>query len=114
MRYKLVSLRNDLEVQVTPLMIQDIHTKLSLKYTRLKCQDMEQSETNQALAVFCKFKGKCTNCGKFGHKLNECHSKTGNSKGEGVETKKAKSKMGTNKSMIKCFSCGEMGHYKSK
>jgi len=31
-----------------------------------------------------------------------------------VESKKTKSKKGTNKSMIKCFSCGEMGHYKSK
>jgi len=64
--------------------------------------------------AFQKFKGKCTNCGKFGHKLNECCSKTRNSKGEGVENDKSKLKKGTDKSTIKCFSCGEMGHYKSK
>ena len=66
------------------------------------------------LAAFCKFKGKCTNCGKFGHKSNECSSKKRNSKGEGAESKKTKSKKGTDKSTIKCFSCGELGHYKSK
>jgi len=98
----------------TPLTIQDMHTELSLKYTQLKCQAAEKSETDQVLVVFHKFKGKCMNCGKFGHKSNECHSKTRNSKGEGTESKKTKSKKGTNKSTIKCFSCREMGHYKLK
>ncbi len=44
------------------------------------------------LAAFCKFKGKCTNCRKFGHKSTKCHSKLRNSKGEGTESEKAKSK----------------------
>jgi len=63
-------------------------TKLSLKYAQLKSQVADKLETNQALVVFGKFKGKCTNCRKFGHKLNECCSKTSNSK-EGAETDKA-------------------------
>jgi len=80
-----------------PLTIQDMHTILSLKYAQLKCQAVEKLETNQALVAFHKSKGKCMNCGKVGHKSNECHSKTGNCKGEGAETDKAKSKKGTDK-----------------
>jgi len=82
--------------------------ELNLKFARLKHQATEQTEADQVLAAFCKFKGKCMNCGKSGHKLTECCSKLGNSKGEGMESKKAKSKKGTDKSTIKCFACGEM------
>ncbi len=76
-------------------------TELSLKYARLKRQAAEKSETDQALAAFRKFKGKCTNCGKFGHKSNECRSKTGTSKEDRAEQNKSKSKKGTDKSTIK-------------
>jgi len=69
-----------------------MRTELSLKYAQLKHQAVEKLETNQALAAFRKFKGKCTNCRKFRHKSNECHSKTRNSKGEGAETDKANQK----------------------
>jgi len=75
---------------------------------------MEQVETDQALAVFCKFKGKCTNCGKFGHKSTECHLRVENSKQEGSNSKGDKSKKATDKSKINCFSCGKMGHYHLK
>jgi len=51
-----------------PLLIQDMWNKLNLKYTQLKCMSVEKNETDQALAAFCRYKGKCTNCGKFGHK----------------------------------------------
>jgi len=71
------------------LMIQDMRNKLNLKYAQLKHQAAEQLETDQALAAFlCEFKGKCTNCRKFGHKSTECHSKIGNSKGEGWSLKR--------------------------
>jgi len=36
----------------------------------------EQAKANQALATFCQYKGKCTNCGKMGHKASKCHSQT--------------------------------------
>jgi len=97
-----------------PLTIQDMRNELNLKFARLKRQAAEQTEADQALAAFRKFKGKCTNCGKFGHKSTECRSRTGTSKGEGAQSEKTKSKKGTDKSTIKCFSCGEMGHYKSQ
>jgi len=91
-----------------------MQNKLNLKYARLKRQVSEQMETDQVLAAFCKFKGKCTNCGKFGHKLTKCHLKVKNSKREGSNSEGDKSKKATNKSKIKCFACGKMGHYCSK
>jgi len=71
-------------------------------------------EVDQALVAFHKFKGKCTNCGKFGQKSTECQSKIGNSKEEGAESGKSRSKKGTDKSKIKCFLCSKMGHNKLK
>ena len=86
-----------------PLTIQDMRNELNLKFARLKRQVAEQTEMDQALVAFRKFKGKCTNCGKFGHKSTKCRSKLGNSKGEGTESKKDKSKKATDKSKIKFF-----------
>jgi len=97
-----------------PLTIQDMQNELNLKFARLKCQSEEQSETDQALAAFRRFKGKCSNCGKYGHKSSECRSKTTTTKSENGEGGKAKKGKTTDKSHIKCFNCGEMGHYKSK
>jgi len=74
------------------LTIQDMHGKLSLKFAQLKCQAAEQSETNQALAAFHRYKGKCTNCGEFRHKSTKYHSRTRNSKEEGANSSKDKSK----------------------
>ena len=96
------------------LTIQDMRNKLNLKYARLKRQTAEQAETDQALVAFRRFKGKCTNCGKFGHKSTECRLKVKNSKQEGSDSEGDKLKKATNKSKVKCFSCGEMGHYRSK
>jgi len=61
-----------------PLTIGDMRNKLNLKYARLKCQSEVQLEADQALAAFKQFKGKCTNCGKFGHKSADCRSKSTN------------------------------------
>ncbi len=91
-----------------------MRNKLNLKYTRLKHQVSEQTKTDQVLAVFRKFKGKCTNCGKFRHKSSKCRSKKQNSQQEGRNSEGNKLKLPTNKSKIKCFSCSEMGHYCSK
>jgi len=58
-----------------PLTIKDMQNKLNLKYARLKCQSEAQTEMDQALATFQQFKGKCTNCRKFGHKSAKCSPK---------------------------------------
>jgi len=50
-------------------------------------------EADQALAAFHKINEKCMNCSKFGHKKStECQSKIRNSKVEGAESGKTKSK----------------------
>jgi len=104
------STKNPLTIRDMP--IRDIQNKLNLKYARLKWQSKAQNEVDQALAAFQQFKGKCTNCGKFGHKSAKCRSKN--------TTKKTKNGSNNNKnaasdkSHIKCFNCGKMGHYQLK
>ena len=67
------------------------------------------------------FKGCCGYCGEFGHKAADCPNKKSNqnmgSKGKS-EHKKKQSTKGDHKgkgqkdmSKIKCFYCGEYGHY---
>jgi len=94
------SLPADYEVQVSkledrfgsttnPLTIQDMRNELNLKYARLKHLTAEKTETDQALAAFRRYKGKCSNCGKFGHKTAECRFKTtSTTKEEDGEAKK--------------------------
>jgi len=57
-----------------PLTVQDLRNELNLKYARLKRISAERTATDQALAAFRRYKGKCNNCGKMGHKASECHS----------------------------------------
>ena len=67
------------------------------------------------------FKGCCGYCGEFGHKVADCPNKKSNqSKGQEAknEHKKKKSTKGDSKgkghrdmSKIKCFNCGEYGHF---
>jgi len=97
-----------------PLTIKDMRSELNLKFACLKRQSEEQSETDQVLAAFCRFKGKCSNCGKYGHKSSECHSKMMMTKSENGEGRKQKKGKTMDKSHIKCYNCGKMGHYKSK
>jgi len=98
-----------------PLTVQDLRNELNLKFARLKRLTAEKTETDQALAAFSRYKGKCANCGKFGHKSTECWSKTTTTKEEGGETKKSKNgKKPIDKRYITCFGCGEKGHYKSE
>jgi len=131
--HMLNNLPKDYEVQISkleerfsstmnPLTIRDMQNELNLKYARLKCQSEVQTEDDQALVAFRQFKGKCTNCGKFGHKSSECQSKNGG-KNETNADKMKKLKNVKNKekgldkkdkSHIQCFNCGEMGHYQSK
>jgi len=78
-------------------------------------------EVDQALAACRQFKGKCTNCGKFGHKSSKCQSKNNAKNKTNPEKKKLKNANNkekgsdkNDKSHIQCFNCREMGHYQSK
>jgi len=99
------------------LTIQDMQNKLNLKYAQLKRMNADKIETDQALAAFRRYKGKCSNCSKFRHKMADCRSKTVSQKkeehGESKKNKKEK-KMEHDTSNILCFNCGEMGHFQLK
>jgi len=78
-------------------------------------------EVDQALATFRQFKGKCTNCSKFGHKSSECCSKSNIKNNASTDKKKSKNLKNkekgsdrNDKSHIQCFNCREMGHYQLK
>jgi len=99
-----------------PLSIQDMRNELNLKYAQRKCLTAEKTKMDQALVAFHRYKGKFSNCGKFGHKMAECCFKTMTmTKEECGETKKSKNgKKPTNKQHITCFGCRKKGHYQSK
>ena len=90
----------------------------------MKCQAQETIETEQALAAFGKYKGKCTKCGKLRHKGSKCRGSTDkkssddksqntNKKdGNGREKKKNRRRRGFNKSKVTCYNCNKKGHFK--
>ena len=67
------------------------------------------------------FKGCCGYCGEFGHKAADCPNKKSNqNKGQKVKTQQQKKQNGKgdskgkghiDMSKIKCFNCGEYGHF---
>ena len=68
-----------------------------------------------------QFKGQCGYCGEFGHKAANCPNKKSQQeedskdKSEKKETQKpkkdSKGKVKTDMSKIRCYNCGELGHY---
>ena len=67
------------------------------------------------------FKGRCGYCGEFGHKAADCPNKKSNqNKGQKLKTHQKKKQHGKgdskgkghlDMSKIKCFNCGEYGHF---
>ena len=67
------------------------------------------------------FKGRCGYCGEFGHKAADCPNKKSNqNKGQKSKTHQKKRQHGRgdskgkghlDMSKIKCFDCGEYGHF---
>ena len=84
--------------------ILDVREELAVKYEKLKKYKLkedsyEENEEETALIAGGKLKGRCHNCGKFGHKASECRNKVNSEKKKG-------------KFQGKCFHCGKVGHKK--
>ena len=56
------------------------------------------------------FEGRCNHCGKFGHKKADCWDLK-NMKEKHQENEK---KVQKDKSKVRCFKCGKLGHYASE
>jgi len=84
--------------------VEFIKKKLKTKYDKMNLneeKEEEKEETNKSL-ITGRFKGRCFNCGKYGHKASDCRLK-GNDRD--TNDKRRKSFNG------KCSYCGIYGHH---
>ena len=93
---------------IKPLEIGELRDELVMKFNRIKKNKGLNGDTNSdeveesALAAFSSrnFKGRCYNCGEFGHKKQDCPQLKNNN--------------GKNTFNGNCFYCGKRGHKKSE
>ena len=110
--------------------IPEIEQVLEDKYLAMKqAKGWEEEEDDYALFASLlnkkgpkkAFKGRCGYCGEFGHKAADCPNKKSNqNKGQKSKTHQKKKQHGKgdskgkghlDMSKIKCFNCGEYGHF---
>ena len=110
--------------------VAEVEQLLEDKYLSMKCvKGWEEEEDDYALFASPakkkgpkkQFKGRCGYCGEIGHKSANCPDKKSKKKEDSQdksdkkETQKPKrdnkGKGKTDMSKIKCFNCGEMGHF---
>ena len=108
----------------------EIEQVLEDKYQAMKhANGWEKEEDDYALFASCSkkkkqkksFKRHCGYCGEFGHKAADCPNKNSNqNKGQKAKTQQKKKQNGKrdskgkghiDMSKIKCFNCGEYGHF---
>ena len=113
-----------------PVEIPEIEQVLEDKYQAMKhAKGWEEEEDDYALFASPSnkkrpkkaFKGCCGYCGEFGHKAADCPNKKSNqNKGQKSKTQQKKKQHGKgdskgkghlDMSKIKCFNCGEYGHF---
>jgi hypothetical protein len=65
-----------------PIDIEELRDELSLRFERLHLKDDESDISDDEKALFgaSQFKGRCRQCGKWGHKSSDCRSKGGDGK----------------------------------
>ena len=113
-----------------PVELPEIEQVLEDKYQAMKhAKGWEEEEDDYALYASPSnkkgpkkaFKGRCGYCGEFGHKAADCPNKKSNqNKGQKSKTQPKKKQHGKgdskgkghlDMSKIKCFNCGEYGHF---
>ena len=112
------------------LEITEIEQILEDKFQAMKqAKGWEEEEDDYALFVSPSyqkmpkkaFKGRCGYCGEFGHKAADCpHKKSNQNKGQKSKNQQkrkqgskgdSKGKGHIDMSKIKCYNCGEFGHF---
>ena len=98
------------------LTVKKIREELNLQYERLghgkgRSRKNGYSGGGSETALYAGgFKGRCNNCGKYGHKAADCRDK--DSGGGGGENKNNGSNNNGGGFKGKCFNCGKVGHRK--
>ena len=100
-------LEDRLGAQTDPLTIEDVRSALNLKYQRLTKgkggPNNASNDDGHETALFAGgFKGKCNNCGEWGHKGFQCPKKSGGNE--------SNNNSGGNKFSGKCHYCKKVGH----
>ena len=110
--------------------VAEVEQLLEDKYLSMKCVNgWEEEEDDYALFASPakkkgpkkQFNGRCGYCGEIGHKAANCPDKKSKKKEDSQDEsdkkemqkpkKDSKGKGKTDMSKIKCFNCGEMGHF---
>ena len=101
----------ELEIEATdPLTMEGLRDQLRNKYRRLQkaLGKREEDETALAAGFNKQFKGRCRNCGMFGHKAADCKKK-GTNKGKKSDDGD-RNRDGKRRFNGKCNHCGIFGH----
>jgi hypothetical protein len=95
---------------VDPLSVEDLRADLNLQFERLHMNEDDDDATTEEKALNAvQFKGRCHNCGKYGHKGAECQNKTSNgSNGNQKGGARSNGKSGGFKG--NCNHCKKYGH----
>ena len=99
-------LEDRLGATTDPLTIEDVRAALNLRYQRISKgksgANNNSNDDGHETALFAGgFKGKCNNCGEWGHKGYQCPKKGGNGNGNNS---------GGSKFSGKCHYCKKVGH----
>ncbi|EED87033.1 predicted protein, partial [Thalassiosira pseudonana CCMP1335] len=84
--------------------METVREKLNSRFERIT-KNAEAKEEEKALAAFKKqYKGRCSNCGEYGHKSGDCSERDKPSSGTGNKTE--------NRFNGECHYCHKKGHKK--
>ena len=103
----------DLSVgQGNALTTQKVRERFRQRYQRLEANE-KNGDGGEAALFVGQFKGLCKVCGKPGHKGADCFTleKNKDKKKAFYENKDKRKKKGKGKKNVKCYKCGEKGHY---
>ena len=105
------AMERKLDDLVDPLTLRNLKNELMLKYKRIKknkgvgedSEDEEEGHDTALVGYTKNFKGRCYNCGDFGHKKEDC-----------PKLKNQASSNRPGRFNGTCFYCGKRGHIKSE